>query len=232
MDKTFFSVRDVSGFMGVSEKTVYRMLNENQLPFAVKIGGQWRFRRDAMENWLRGQVAVEQGTKPDWRLTVSGALQRGAVLFRVHGENRDEALDSLFEAIPHSTEMDWQGVKISVLSRESLASSCLGGIACMTTSVERPVLVAASMIILAFLERPVDFRALDASPCRAFFLTLAANTGEQAMLETRLRRLLMEKPFRQALLEEPGRKELQDLVTAWEEKVLGSGARQQAGSGR
>ena len=33
--------------------TIYRMLNDGQLP-AVRVGGQWRFSRDAVDAWLQG----------------------------------------------------------------------------------------------------------------------------------------------------------------------------------
>ncbi len=55
MDKMFLDVRGMAGKMGVSEKTIYRMLNDNQIAFAVKIGGQWRFRIDAVDGWLAAQ---------------------------------------------------------------------------------------------------------------------------------------------------------------------------------
>ena len=35
--------------------TIYRMLNDGHLP-AVRVGGQWRFSREAIEGWLQSQT--------------------------------------------------------------------------------------------------------------------------------------------------------------------------------
>lgn len=62
MDKTFYTIRSMASKLGVSDKTIYRMVNDNQIPFAVKIGGQWRFRVDAIDTWLAGSVNREPDT--------------------------------------------------------------------------------------------------------------------------------------------------------------------------
>jgi len=221
MDKTFIGVRNLAAGMGVSEKTVYRMLNDNQLPFAVKIGGQWRFRKDAVENWLASQTHEESAPgKTDYEITVARALAHGTVLYRIHGNNRDEVLSSLLGAIPHHPGFDEQKIRLSILLRESMASSCLAGVACMATSPEHPVYTEKSLIILAFLEEAANFKALDRKAAQAVFLILSANAGEQAILETRLRRLLMELRFIDDILRQPGRIELQQLLNDWENKLL------------
>ncbi|MFA6898886.1 MAG: helix-turn-helix domain-containing protein, partial [Desulfurivibrionaceae bacterium] len=55
MDKTFISIKGVAEKLGVSEKTIYRMVGDNQIPFAVKIGGQWRFKADEVVDWIDSQ---------------------------------------------------------------------------------------------------------------------------------------------------------------------------------
>lgn len=221
MDKSFVGVRELAANMGISEKTIYRMLNDNQLPFAVKIGGQWRFRKDVVDSWILSRTRSEsEGGKINYGITFADALQHGAILFRIHGSNRDEALDALLQALPQYSVFDQEKIKLSVLMRESMVSSCLGGISCMTTSTEHPISMDNSLVILAFLEKPTDFKALDRQAAQAIFLIFGANAGEQVILETRLRRLLMEKMFRQDILQQPGREESFQLVKDWESKLM------------
>lgn len=221
MDKTFIGVKELAASINVSEKTIYRMLNDDQLPFAVKIGGQWRFRRDAVDSWIANQAKGEsESGKVNAKLSIAEALQNGTVMFRIHGRNRDEALDSLLEALPHNSSLDLHKIKLSVLMRESLASSCLDRISCMTTAAESPVYTDKSLVILAFLEEEADFKALDGLFAQAIFLIIGANSGEQALLETRLRRLLMERRFRVDILAQPGRQELIQLFKDRESKLF------------
>lgn len=221
MDKTFYTIRTISEKLGVSEKTIYRMLTDNQIPYAVKIGGQWRFRADAIDAWIIGQTSQNHGNrKTDTGISVHEALQQGAVLYRIHGENRDECINELLASLPYSTEFDQKALKVSLFARESLASSSMQGIACMGISDEQPVYTPKSMVLLAFLEKPADFKALDRVPAEAFFLVLPANRGEQALLESRLLRLLQENSFRTAIAKQPPRHEILELILRYEERIF------------
>ncbi|MEW6427197.1 MAG: helix-turn-helix domain-containing protein [Thermodesulfobacteriota bacterium] len=215
------SIREFAAKMGVSEKTIYRMLNDNQIPFAVKIGGQWRFRIDAVDGWLAGQGGGAPATEEaNYKITVRAALSKGSVLYRIHGDNRDEALDELLATLPHTGGLDTVGIKVAILAQEALAASCLHGIACMRPGRNAPFFVAESLIILAFLEKPTDFRARDRQKAEIVILVLAANEVEEAILDTHLRRLLMEADFRAALKAQPPRRELLELVQQTEDRLL------------
>ena len=41
----------VAGLLKVAEKTVYGLAQKGDLP-AFKVGGQWRFRRTAIDSWI------------------------------------------------------------------------------------------------------------------------------------------------------------------------------------
>ena len=53
--KEFMGLMDIqttAKYLGVSERTVYRLLDKEGLPGA-KVGRQWRFDRQAVEEWVR-----------------------------------------------------------------------------------------------------------------------------------------------------------------------------------
>ncbi len=226
MDKAFYTIRNMAVKLSVSEKTIYRMLNENQIPFAVKIGGQWRFRADAIDSWLNTRMNAETGNiKVDTAISVHAGLQQGAVLYRIHGKNRDESISELLATLPYSAAMDQQAIKVSIFTRESLASSSMQGIAYMGISDERPVYFPKSMVLLAYLEKPADFKALDGTATEAFFLVLPANRAEQAILEMRLLRLAQDAEFLQAIKRQPSRKEALEIVRCREEAIFASPGR-------
>lgn len=45
---------EVAAYLKVTPRTIYRMLEEEQIP-AFKIRGTWRFRRDEIERLTRGE---------------------------------------------------------------------------------------------------------------------------------------------------------------------------------
>ncbi len=48
---TIMTVEDVAVYLRFSSAKVYRMAREGRLP-AVRIGREWRFRRDLLDAWL------------------------------------------------------------------------------------------------------------------------------------------------------------------------------------
>ena len=53
------TVDEVASWLGVTPRTVYRLVQGGRLP-GFKVGGQWRFSRDILDRWVADQVTVEQ----------------------------------------------------------------------------------------------------------------------------------------------------------------------------
>jgi len=45
------TIQDTADYLGLHMITIYRLLKKREIP-GVKIGGQWRFKRDVLESWL------------------------------------------------------------------------------------------------------------------------------------------------------------------------------------
>ena len=53
------TVKEVANYLVVTERTVYRLIKDPLFP-AFKVGGQWRFKIDLIDNWMsrgRGEGA-------------------------------------------------------------------------------------------------------------------------------------------------------------------------------
>lgn len=48
------TLEEVATYLKVTPRTIYRMLDEDQIP-AFKIRGAWRFRKDEIEKLTRGE---------------------------------------------------------------------------------------------------------------------------------------------------------------------------------
>ena len=49
------TLREVAHYLGLHVMTVYKLTREGRVP-AAKIGGQWRFKRDVLDDWLETQM--------------------------------------------------------------------------------------------------------------------------------------------------------------------------------
>jgi len=57
-DKRWLSVAEISEHLGVAQITIYRWLESHKIP-AHRVGRQWRFQLEEIDNWVRGGGAKE-----------------------------------------------------------------------------------------------------------------------------------------------------------------------------
>ena len=48
------TIDELTNYLKVSRRTIYEWLKQNKIP-AMKIVGQWRFRKDKIDAWLEQQ---------------------------------------------------------------------------------------------------------------------------------------------------------------------------------
>lgn len=49
------TLQEVAKYLNLHVMTVYKLTREGRVP-AAKIGGQWRFKRDVLDEWLEAQM--------------------------------------------------------------------------------------------------------------------------------------------------------------------------------
>ena len=54
MVESWMTVRDVAKYLQLSMDMIYKMAQQGKLP-ASKIGAQWRFKREEIDEWVRAQ---------------------------------------------------------------------------------------------------------------------------------------------------------------------------------
>ena len=222
MDKTFLTVKELATKLGVSEKTVYRMTTSRSIPFAIKIGGQWRFNAEKIDKWVSEAHSVDPGgRKTDTAIRVADALNNGLIIFRTHGENRDEILDEVLGMVGTLTGDERVSIKRQILYRESIISSSLQGVAIMLPAIDTSYSIDKTMLLLAYLENPMKLGAIDGIATEAVVLLLAANKTERQIVKTRLARLFMERDFVALIRQQLNRRDLIDRVIAMETEIMG-----------
>jgi excisionase family DNA binding protein len=54
MLRDILTLREVADYLKVTERTLYRLVQERKPP-AFKVGNSWRFRREDLERWISEQ---------------------------------------------------------------------------------------------------------------------------------------------------------------------------------
>jgi excisionase family DNA binding protein len=55
------NIKEAATYLRLNYMTVYKLAQKHRLP-AFKVGGNWRFKKDILDNWLTQQAAANQGS--------------------------------------------------------------------------------------------------------------------------------------------------------------------------
>lgn len=64
VEKTYLTIEEVAKQFGINNTTVYRLAQRGALP-GFKVGGQWRFSPEMLEDWVTDQVMIEKLKKDE-----------------------------------------------------------------------------------------------------------------------------------------------------------------------
>lgn len=187
-------VREAAGILTVSEKTIYRWVKEGKLP-AYRVNEQYRFNRAELLEWATSQkinVSPDIFSEPlgsgDAQLpTLESAVREGGIHYRVGGDSKAAVLQAVVEMMRLGEEVNRQFLLQVLLARESLGSTGIGeGIA--IPHVRNPIVmhIARPSITLCFLEKPVDFGAIDGKPVHTLFTIISPTIRAHLHLISRL----------------------------------------------
>src|SRR5947209_17167341 len=99
------TVREAARIMNVSEKTIYRWINQGALP-AYRVNEQYRFNRAELLEWATARkinVSVEIFEEPESNAAplprLAEALEAGGISYRLGGRDKESVLRALVEAM-------------------------------------------------------------------------------------------------------------------------------------
>jgi PTS system nitrogen regulatory IIA component len=209
------TVRDAARLLSVSEKTVYRWINQGHLP-AYRVNEQYRFNRAELLEWATSNkinVSVDIFHEPESTSAplpgLVDALQAGGIFYRISGGDKETVLRSVVDTMRLPDEVDRDFLFRVLLAREALGSTGIGdGIA--IPHVRNPVVlhVQRPSICLCFLEKPIDFGALDGKPVFALFSMISPTVRAHLHLLSRLSFALHNPAFKEVITCQAAREDI------------------------
>jgi nitrogen PTS system EIIA component len=175
------TIRQLSEYLMVSEKTIYRMLDRGLLP-AVRVGAQWRFRKRDVDAWLdeqvrkvevEGQKAVLEELAPS-EIDIHPLLLAENVWLDVPPMPRDELLAWIVTRATLDAGVDREALVASILAREALCSTALVKDAAFPHPNEPSDFgFAKKRVLLAVAREPVTFNDPNGHKPRVIVVILA-----------------------------------------------------------
>jgi nitrogen PTS system EIIA component len=209
------TVRDVSRLLSVSEKTIYRWVKQGVLP-AYRVNEQYRFNRAELLEWAtsrRMNISAAVFEEPESDAApipgLAEAVRAGGIVYRLGGKDKEAVLRAVVEHLRVPEEVDREFLLRVLLAREALQSTGIGdGIA--IPHVRNPIVLHVSrpMVTLCFLEKAIDFGALDGKPVHVLFTMVSPTVRAHLRLLSRLSFALHDAGFKKAVLRQGSREEI------------------------
>jgi nitrogen PTS system EIIA component len=217
------SVKDAASILNVSEKTIYRWIKQETIP-CYKINEQYRFNRAELLEWATSRriqvspdIFAEKYESKQSLPTLAEALKAGGIFYRVEGEDQRSVLENVVGLLNLPEEVDRQFLFQVLLARETLGSTGIGdGIA--IPHVRNPVVLHVSKptVSLIFLEKPIDFNAIDSKPVDTLFTLISPTVRAHLHLLSRLGIILRDGSVKEALRSRSSRDVLMEAFSAAE----------------
>jgi PTS system nitrogen regulatory IIA component len=208
-------VKDAARLLSVSEKTIYRWIKQGSIP-AYRLNEQYRFNRAELLEWatsrrisLSPEIFREEEFEAASLPHLTEALRAGGIYYRIGGSDKVSVLHNVVETMRLPAEVDREFLFEVLMAREALGSTAIGdGIA--IPHVRNPVILHLErpMVTVCFLERAVDFGALDGKPVNVLFTLISPTVRAHLHLLSRLSYALRDPAFKDAVVHQAAREDL------------------------
>jgi PTS system nitrogen regulatory IIA component len=193
------SVKDVAELLNVSDKTIYRMIQNETIP-CFRVGGQWRFDRKEIASWLEDtrafsyKTAIENTSKDEESISISEFLQRGGIYFNILGATKETVVWSCLEHIKtRISQINIERLFASLMDREALCTTAVGNGIALPHPGSFGKFTVASYIALCRLEIPVPFGAVDNEDVDTLFFIFPKSERRFLRIQAKLLRLLRDE---------------------------------------
>ncbi len=140
---------------------------------------------------------------------LSDALELGGVFYRIAGTDKPAVLRNIVQMLRLPDSVDREFLLQVLLAREALESTAIGdGIA--IPHVRNPIVlhVPQPTMTLCFLEKPVDFGAIDGQPVHTLFTFISPTVKAHLHLLSRTAFALRNPEFKALVIQQAGRDEI------------------------
>jgi PTS system nitrogen regulatory IIA component len=208
------TVEDVTQLFSVSEKTIYRWIKANDLP-AYRINNQYRFNYTELVEWAaahRVNVAtppptpVSTGHEGESLPSLSHTLTAGGIYYRIGGHDKKTVLTEIVNLLKLPDRIDRNILLQILIAREEMGSTALGG-GIAIPHVRDPIIlnVTQPFVALCFLEKPIDFGAMDGELVHTLFTLISPTIKTHLHLLSQLSFFLLDPAFHAAVVQHAAR---------------------------
>lgn len=214
------TLAEVAQYLKVAEKTVLRMVHNNEIP-SIKVASQWRFRRSMIDEWLMSQMKsppknelvklIEATREP---VPISRLTDKRFILLDMHGGNKEDVLRQLVQPlVEFEFVKDGEEFLQKLLEREQMISTALGrGVAFPHIRRPKESQSSSPVLVIGLCKAGTNFDALDGEKTHLFFLLYTDSDVVHLRVMAKLNMLIGEKKLASKIQQANGPDEVMQLL--------------------
>lgn len=226
-------IKDVAELLNVSEITVRKWVEDNQIP-TYKISGQYRFSRPEIETWVMNHKLTQDGgvspfsiqvkpklsetdhkpTPGSQKFSLFRALHKGQVLSHIPGSEKEEVIRTSTKLLTQN--IDHEMLADMLIDRERLHPTALNNGIAVPHTRDFVLSPTHDVVVFAFPEEPIAYGALDGEPVHTLIFLFACNDKRHLHLLAKIAHLSNQPSIRKMLQERPGKEKLLEFIESWE----------------
>ncbi len=215
------TLAEVAHYLKVAEKTVLRMVHNNEIP-SIKVASQWRFRRSMIDDWLMSQMKsppknelvklIEATRQP---VPISRLTDKRFILMNIQPGSKEEILRQLIRPlVDQGFVKDGDEFLAKLIEREQMISTALGrGIAFPNIRRPREAEAIQPVLEIGICRQGTDFEALDGEKTTLFFLLYTDSDVVHLRVMAKLNMLLGERKLAGKILEAPNEEGVLEVLS-------------------
>lgn len=205
-NEDIMTLAEVAEYLKISEKSVLRMIQKEQIPCA-KVGNQWRFMRSMIDDWLMSKMNVypQNDLSRIMNLehqffSISRMIKRNWVIFDIEPGTKEQVLRRLIQPLYDEEIIQDPEVFLGkLMERERMVSTAIGkGVAIPHVRNPQENPNGKPVLIIGICKDGTVYDSLDGELTRLFFLLYT----DSEILHLRMMRKLSQILRNKELIEE------------------------------
>jgi nitrogen PTS system EIIA component len=223
------SMEMVAGALDLPASTLERWIRQGRIPvqrsgrdvlFSPAALGKWATAHNLPFTLSDDQAKTIAAVPAPAADSLVSAMQRGDVYYQLAGNDPDGALSSAVDHVAFLSAASRQELLEKLIAREQLASTGIGnGIAIPHPREPLSHPPEAPVITTCFLEKPIDYKAIDDRPVFVLFLLISPTVKLHLHMLSRLSYCIRNRDFVDFLTTHPEATELFSRIAAFEAQL-------------
>ena len=202
------SIIELSKYLGVAPATIERWVKQGKLMAFNRGDANLRFRTSDVEKWaarqnIRLNIPDKNSNLPEPAASLSHAIRNGGVYTGIQGQDKASLLQACVARCTSIPDDFKQDLLERLLDREKALSTGIGNGIAIPHPRDPLGYLPEPMVLVCFLETPMDYQALDNQPVSILFIILSNTLKSHLPLLSSLSMCLKNKEFSTFLTSQP-----------------------------